>query len=564
MADQPSPAFTVPRPGAWELERTHVSRALSGFSAPFYPIAMPRGFAASLRNYGALLDRLDVALVNGFIYTCPRGVGAPENATGTPPRLVFEVMRRVHPEMRRRVQRAQVVFRDRIWREELALWDGTVKPANLATARALRAEDVTAMSDADLAGHVLRAATFCSQATENHHRFNMCALVPLGDFLVHTLQWTGLDASAVLEVFRGLTPPSAGPVAELEALRAACAGAPDARALIESSRPAAEIVATLRSRPDAVGEAVRAYLHEVELQCVGGYDVADRHAGEMPEMLVSVMRRAAGASHDGGHAAAAAAALDGVRAKVPQACQAQFDAMLEEARLTYRVRDERNFYGDTLATGLARRAILEAGRRLFAAGRVEHPEHLIDATAEEITALLAGHGPAAPELARRWRHRIETPIDAMPHRIGLPPSSPPPPEWLPGDAARLHRAVDTIMALLFGAHEAPQQAKRLKGFAASPGVYEGPARVVRDVTELHTVQDGDVLIAPSTAPTFNVVLPLLGASVTERGGALCHAAIVSREYGIPGVVGCVGAVKALRTGMRVRVDGATGELWILD
>jgi len=81
---------------------------------------------------------------------------------------------------------------------------------------------------------------------------------------------------------------------------------------------------------------------------------------------------------------------------------------------------------------------------------------------------------------------------------------------------------------------------------------------------LPQVQLGEVLVTSSTGPTFNVVLPLIGALVTERGGVLSHAAIVSREYGLPGVVGCVGAVKAIATGNRVRVDGGTGEVWILD
>ena len=95
-------------------------------------------------------------------------------------------------------------------------------------------------------------------------------------------------------------------------------------------------------------------------------------------------------------------------------------------------------------------------------------------------------------------------------------------------------------------------------------MYEGPARVITNVDQLADVQQGEILIAPSTGPTFNVVLPLIGALVTERGGVLSHAAIVSREYGLPGVVGCVGAVKAATTGGRVRVDGGTGEVWILD
>jgi pyruvate,water dikinase len=103
----------------------------------------------------------------------------------------------------------------------------------------------------------------------------------------------------------------------------------------------------------------------------------------------------------------------------------------------------------------------------------------------------------------------------------------------------------------------------LKGFAVSPGSYEGPVRIVRSEDDLAKVQQGEVLVAVSTGPTFNLVLPLIGALVTERGGVLSHAAIVSREYGLPGVVGCVGATTLLRDGQRVRVDGETGEVCTL-
>jgi pyruvate,water dikinase len=119
------------------------------------------------------------------------------------------------------------------------------------------------------------------------------------------------------------------------------------------------------------------------------------------------------------------------------------------------------------------------------------------------------------------------------------------------------------MSLLFDVHAAPKETAKLKGFPVSPGVYEGPVRVIRSIEELPDVQQGEVLVTTSTGPTFNVVLPLIGALVTERGGVLSHAAIVSREYGLPGVVGCVGATKQLKTGVRVRVDGTSGEVWAL-
>ena len=77
------------------------------------------------------------------------------------------------------------------------------------------------------------------------------------------------------------------------------------------------------------------------------------------------------------------------------------------------------------------------------------------------------------------------------------------------------------------------------------------------------MQRGDVLVTRMTSPFFTVVLPLLGAIVTDRGGQLSHAAIVAREYGIPGIVGTREATRLIPDGARVRVDGTTGEVRLL-
>ena len=68
-------------------------------------------------------------------------------------------------------------------------------------------------------------------------------------------------------------------------------------------------------------------------------------------------------------------------------------------------------------------------------------------------------------------------------------------------------------------------------------MYEGPARRVSGPTEFDRIVQGDVLVTESTTEAFNILLPLLGAIVTDTGGLLSHSAIVAREYGIPGVVG---------------------------
>jgi pyruvate,water dikinase len=104
----------------------------------------------------------------------------------------------------------------------------------------------------------------------------------------------------------------------------------------------------------------------------------------------------------------------------------------------------------------------------------------------------------------------------------------------------------------------------LTGAAASPGEIEGPARVVRTVDEIGDVRDGEILVCSITSPAWAPIFSKITATVTDIGGVMSHAAIVSREYGLPAVVGTGTATSRIRTGQRVRVDGSTGVVTILD
>jgi pyruvate,water dikinase len=116
---------------------------------------------------------------------------------------------------------------------------------------------------------------------------------------------------------------------------------------------------------------------------------------------------------------------------------------------------------------------------------------------------------------------------------------------------------------LFGSSEAQNEETVLYGLAASQGVYEGPARRISGPSEFARIVKGDVLVTESTTEAFNILLPLLGAIVTDNGGLLSHSAIVAREYGIPGVVGTREATERIADGTRIRVDGAAGEVTVL-
>ncbi|XP_075746999.1 rifampicin phosphotransferase isoform X2 [Rhipicephalus microplus] len=100
----------------------------------------------------------------------------------------------------------------------------------------------------------------------------------------------------------------------------------------------------------------------------------------------------------------------------------------------------------------------------------------------------------------------------------------------------------------------------VKGTPVSGGTAEGPARVVHTIEEATTIQKGDVLVAYCTDIAWSPFFPLLSGVVTELGGLISHGAVVAREYGIPCIVGAVGATSAIRPGSMVRLDGSKGTL----
>ena len=103
----------------------------------------------------------------------------------------------------------------------------------------------------------------------------------------------------------------------------------------------------------------------------------------------------------------------------------------------------------------------------------------------------------------------------------------------------------------------------LTGFAGSPGIAEGTARVVLEVQRLGDLQQGEILVAPVTSPSWTPVFGKIAAAVSDIGGIMSHAAIVSREYGLPAVVGTGNATGRIKTGDRVRVDGNAGTVTIV-
>lgn len=101
----------------------------------------------------------------------------------------------------------------------------------------------------------------------------------------------------------------------------------------------------------------------------------------------------------------------------------------------------------------------------------------------------------------------------------------------------------------------------VKGEAASPGMASGPVKIIKSAKEISKVMTGDVLVAPQTNPDYVTAMKKSAAIVTDSGGRTSHAAIVSRELGIPAVVGSEVATKKLKNGLVVTVNGTSGEVY---
>jgi pyruvate,water dikinase len=244
--------------------------------------------------------------------------------------------------------------------------------------------------------------------------------------------------------------------------------------------------------------------------------------------------------------------------------------MLKLARTVFVYIEEHNIYIEHWMWATFWRKSRDLAAALHAMGEFDAPEDMFllrrSEVAESIYDIVAAWSVGGrPRGADYWR-----PIIAERRRIyevlkawDAPPALGPPPKEVnePFTVMLWGITTDQVAAWLTGAGE---DGKTLQGQAGSPGVVEGPARIVRAVEELDDVQQGEVLICPATSPSWSTVFSRVVATVSDVGGVMSHAAIICREYGLPAVVGTGSAVSSIANGQRVRVDGDRGTVTILD
>jgi phosphohistidine swiveling domain-containing protein len=193
--------------------------------------------------------------------------------------------------------------------------------------------------------------------------------------------------------------------------------------------------------------------------------------------------------------------------------------------------------------GIVRQSILESGRELKEAGIFSEPEDIFFLFLEELERLSRGE-------KEDWKKKVAE------HRRTY-------------EREKLRRQIPTILfsdgRAFYGAPSVgiAEGEGSMAGSPVSPGVVEGTVRVVFSPHET-TLEPGEVLVCPGTDPAWTPLFLAAGGLVMEVGGMMTHGAVVAREYGIPAVVGVANATRLLKTGQRVRVDGGSGIIEVLE
>jgi phosphohistidine swiveling domain-containing protein len=262
--------------------------------------------------------------------------------------------------------------------------------------------------------------------------------------------------------------------------------------------------------------------------------------------------------------------------------------------------EEHNYLIDRRAAIPARRAILELGARLAADDVLDSPDDLFYLFKPEFFDVMEDPGDASKGGAlkggalkgsalkggARWAElralipdrrayfeHWKTRGPQLPTMLGTIPDTVPDPIMIEVFGLSGH-FLETLRGAA-GGHDsatgsaAPEgaatesAATEIRGFPAARGVVEGTARVITSVADIGVIEPGDILVCGGTTTEWTPVFGIITACVCDTGGSLTHAAIVSREYGIPCVVGTAIATQVIKTGDRIRVDGRAGTVHVL-
>jgi len=250
--------------------------------------------------------------------------------------------------------------------------------------------------------------------------------------------------------------------------------------------------------------------------------------------------------------------------------RAAYDQMITLAHRVFPYVEGHKFYCEHWYTNLFFNKIREFGALLAARGFFPDTEDVFQLTRFEleeaiVDVMISWSNGSAPRGPSHWpaivRERKAAIAEWAKHPT--PPALGPVPDVIDDPAIVMLWGITRESLDVWLKAESQPDSREIKGFAASRGVAEGIARVVKSVDEIGRLRHGDILVCQVTNPTWAPIFQKIAAAVSDIGGSMSHAAIVAREYGLPAVVGTGTATHTIKDGQRIRVDGGRGVVTIL-
>jgi pyruvate,water dikinase len=308
-----------------------------------------------------------------------------------------------------------------------------------------------------------------------------------------------------------------------------------------------------------ITERLRPYQQEFGWHAVWSHEFVFPTRYEQPEPILEVIKGYVDTDYDypsaigalkADLAAAADDLLEGLEGEALERMKLAHETNARMAPLT----PDHHFYIDQGTNAHVRLVLISIGRHLVAEGAIGEPNDVMFLRYNELRYLMAD--PAGSEVRELISDRRDEREDAFEIRprdwVGTATEEalafPYLPNW--GFPERFHRD-----------HAVP--ADRVEGLAASAGVIEGTARLVLSSEQFDQVENGEILVCQMTNPAWVTLFTKISGLVTDAGGAASHPAVLSREFGIPAVIGTSIATQKIKTGDRLRVNGSTGVVEIL-
>jgi pyruvate,water dikinase len=224
---------------------------------------------------------------------------------------------------------------------------------------------------------------------------------------------------------------------------------------------------------------------------------------------------------------------------------AKFEHTLRYARSIGFLTEVHNYWIDRKSQARIRALAMRVGRRLASDGVIAEAADVLYLRRAEVAELLRDPVDRRQLIDERRAEHARQQRITPPRYVGKPPPAP--------------IGVDRFD----GTRVDSTEADVLRGTGASSGVVRGAARVVLTSLEFDRIRPGDIIVCPSSNPSWVPVFTIAGGLVTNTGGVLSHAAVVAREFGLPAVVGVANATTTIRDGQQLEIDGVAGTVRLL-